>query len=193
MVPSIPPELEAPLGRYLQLLNRWNRIHALTSLPPESQREELLMDSCALLPRLACLPAGSRVADLGTGMGIPAVVLALGRPDLEILAVDSSKKKIAFLRQASLELGIRNISPLAARFEDLQNLDATLGAAKALAPLVQLLGWWERLGRPGSPFLALKGPEWEAEARPLGWTVLGHPYELPRRGRRWVVEAHPQA
>lgn len=193
MVPSIPHELEAPLARYLQLLNRWNRIHALTSLPAESRREELLIDSCALLPHLSRLPAGARVADLGTGMGIPAVVLALGRPDLQILAVDSSKKKIAFLRQACLELGLGNLSPVAARFEALENLDADLGVAKALAPLAGLLGWWARLGRPGSPFLALKGPEWEAEPRPLGWTVQGHPYELPRRGRRWVVEALPQA
>jgi 16S rRNA (guanine527-N7)-methyltransferase len=192
MVPSIPHELEAPLARYLQLLNRWNRIHALTSLPAESRREELLIDSCALLPHLSRLPSGARVVDLGTGMGIPAVVLALSRPDLEILAVDSSKKKIAFLRQAALELGLGNLSPVAARFEALENLEADLGVAKALAPLARLLGWWGALGRPGSPFLALKGPEWEAEPRPAGWTVQGHPYELPRRGRRWVVEAVPR-
>jgi 16S rRNA (guanine527-N7)-methyltransferase len=189
MTPGIPKELERPLRVYLALLERWNRIHALTSLPRESRREELLLDACALLPHLSGLEPGQVVVDLGTGMGIPSVVIALARPDLQIVGVDGSKKKIAFLRQACLELGLENLRPLAGRFETLPSLAADCGVAKALAPLPQLLDWWRRHGRPGGPFLALKGPEWRAEALPPGWTAVAHPYELPTRGARWVVEA----
>jgi len=193
MNPEIPKDLEHPLRAYLALLERWNRVHALTALAPESRREELLLDACALLPHLSSLAAGSTVADLGTGMGIPSVVIALARPDLLIIGVDASRKKIAFLRQACLELGLENLRPLAARFESLPPLEADCGVAKALAPLGQLLAWWERLGRPGSPFLALKGPEWGTEASSPGWSVEGHAYELPSRGTRWVVVARQSA
>lgn len=191
MVPSLPPSLSPALDRFLGLLDRWNRTHALTALPPGARREELLLDAAALLPFLEGLPAGARVADLGTGMGSPAVVLALARPDLKVLGVDASHKKMAFLRQAALELPIPNLQAIPGRFEQLPPLEADLGVAKALAPLDQLAGWWTRHGRPGAPFFALKGPEWEQEPRPGGWELRAHPYELPTRGRRAVLELRP--
>ena len=185
--PQLPADLEPALARYLGLLDRWNRTHALTALPPGDRWEELLLDAAALLPHLAGLPAGARVADLGTGMGSPAVVLALARPDLEVLGVDASAKKLAFVRQVALELPVPNLRPVHGRLEQMEPLLADLGVAKALGPLDQLAGWWARHGRPGAPFLALKGPEWEREPRPEGWSVEAHPYDLPTRGRRVVV------
>lgn len=193
MTPSLPPELSAPLGRYLDLLDRWNRTHALTALPRAERREELLLDAAILIPFLATLPPGARVADLGTGMGCPAVLLALARPDLEVLAVDASAKKLAFVRQVVLELPIPNLRPIHGRFEDLPPLGAQLGTAKALGVLTQLAGWWDRHGKPGAPFLALKGEDWRREAVPGGWSAEPHPYALPTRGRRVVVELRRQA
>jgi len=187
MIPTIPPALEAPLRDWLALLDRWNRTHALTALPPTARCEELVLDAATLLPFLAELPAGSRIVDLGTGMGSPAVVLALARPDLHILGLDASAKKLAFLRQSSLELGIRNLEAVHGRFESTPPIHADLAVAKALAPLEQLAGWWERLGKPGVPLLALKGPGWESETRPAGWRVEATPYNLPTRGRRFVI------
>lgn len=188
----LPPALKAPLDQYLALLDRWNRTHALTSLPPGSRREELLEDALPLLPFLEPLPPGSRVVDLGTGMGCPAVVLALARPDLEVVGVDAASKKMAFLRQVALELRLPNLKALHGRFEGLAPLEGDLGVAKALAPLPQLLGWWGRHGRPGAPFLALKGPGWAEEPRPEGWSCTPHPYRLPTRGERVVLELRPQ-
>ena len=188
MEPCIPSELSAPLGRFLALLDRWNRTHALTSLPPQERREELLLDAAALLPFLAALPPGARLADLGTGMGSPAVVLALARPDLEVLGVDASIKKLAFVRQVAMELPVANLKVIHGRLEDLPSLGADWGTAKALAPIESLLGWWTRHGRPGSPFFALKGLDWEEERIPDGWVATPHPYTLPTRGQRVVVE-----
>jgi 16S rRNA (guanine527-N7)-methyltransferase len=185
--PQLPVDLQRPLARYLDLLDRWNRTHALTALPPGARREELLLDAAALLPFLASLPAGARVADLGTGMGSPAVVLALARPDITVLGVDASAKKLAFVRQVSLELPVPNLQPLHGRLEQLPPLGADLGVAKALGSLGQLAAWWSRHGRPGAPFLALKGPEGEREPLPEGWIAEAHPYELPTRGKRVVV------
>ena len=187
MSPVLPSGLELPLARFLELLDQWNRTHALTALPPEVRREELLLDAAALLPFLEGLPAGSRVADFGTGMGSPAVVLALARPDLAVLGVDASAKKLAFLRQVALELPVPNLQAVHGRLESLPPLGADWGTAKALAPLGQLALWWERHGRPGAPFLALKGPDWTLEPLPPGWTGQAHPYALPTRGGRVVV------
>lgn len=188
MEPRLPSELDAPLGRYLVLLDKWNRTHALTALPPGARREELLLDASVLLPFLADLPSGARVVDLGTGMGCPAVVLALVRPDLEVIGVDASAKKLAFLRQVALELPLPNLKAVHGRFERLPPLEADWGTAKALAALPDLAAWWGRHGRPGAPFFALKGPDWEGESIPEGWAATPHPYALPTRGRRVMVE-----
>jgi len=185
MEAQLPTRLEAPIAAWLELLERWNRTHALTALPREARREELILDSASLLPFLEGLPAGAGIVDFGTGMGIPAVVLALARPDLTVHALDKAHKKIAFVRQAALELGIRNLVGVAARAEDLQPLGASLGVAKAVGTLDLLLGWWARHGAPGAPFLALKGA---SEAPPPGWSATVHPYHLPTRGERVVLE-----
>lgn len=184
----LPNDLSAPLGRFLVLLDRWNRTHALTSLPPAERREELLMDACSLLPSLNLLPGGARVVDLGTGMGSPAVVLALARPDLEVLGVDASAKKLAFLRQVAMELPVPNLKAVQGRLEDLAPLGADWGTAKALGSLAQLVGWWTRHGKPGAPFHALKGADWAKEPLPPGWVATPHPYELPTRGKRVLLE-----
>jgi 16S rRNA (guanine527-N7)-methyltransferase len=186
--PHLPPHLDAPLARYLDLLEQWNQTHALTALPRAARAEELLLDAAALLPWLAPLAPGNRVADFGTGMGIPAVVIALARPDLQVLAVDASAKKLAFVRQACLELPVPNLVPVHGRLEALAPLAADLGVAKALGSFEQLVAWWQRHGRPGSHFLALKGPDWQREPVPAGWTAVPHPYVLPTRGTRAVVE-----
>jgi 16S rRNA (guanine527-N7)-methyltransferase len=188
MEPRLPSDLAGPLGRFLVLLDRWNRTHALTALPPGQRREELLVDAAALLPFLAGLPSGARVADLGTGMGSPAVVLALARPDLEVIGVDASLKKLAFLRQVAMELPIPNLKAVHGRLEALPPLEADWGTAKALGPLGSLVGWWARHGREGSPFFALKGLDWTEERVPDGWIAEPHPYRLPTRGQRVVVE-----
>ena len=187
MRPTVPPEIEPRLLHWLDLLERWNRIHALTALDPGVRWEELVLDAAALLPGLAHLSAGSKVVDLGTGMGSPALVLALARPDLRIVGLDSASKKLAFLRQSALELGIPNLEAVHGRFESTQPMAADLGVAKALAPLADLAGWWTRHGKPGAPLLALKGPGWDREPLPAGWSAEAAPYDLPTRGRRFMI------
>ncbi len=189
MIPTLPQWTLEPIARYLELLDRWSGIHALTSLEKSDRFEELILDSAALLPFLDRLDAHSRVVDFGTGMGIPAVLVALARPDLDVVALDKSNKKIAFVRQAGLELGLANLRPMAGRAEALAPLQAHAGVAKAVGTLDLLAGWWRRHGLPGAPFLALKGPlAAEPRQAPAGFQLQAHPYRLPGRGERTVVE-----
>lgn len=191
-VPQLPPRLEAFSMSFLELLDRWNRRHHLTALPREAREEELLLDSAVLLPWIETLGPGSRVVDFGTGMGIPALLLAAARPDLEVVAVDKVGKKLAFVRQAGLECGLPNLRPLAGRIEELPPLGASLGTAKAVAPLAQLAAWWNRHRSASGLFLALKGPAWMEELPVPGWTATPHAYVLPTRGERVVVELRPE-
>jgi 16S rRNA (guanine527-N7)-methyltransferase len=184
------PENLMPFCRaFLEILDRWNHRHALTALPPKSRKEELLVDSAVLLPWLLDLPADARVADFGTGMGIPALLLAAARPDVAILAVDRSKKKLAFVRQVAMELDLRNLEIREGDAAALPPLGAAMGVAKAVGSLPLLLGWWERHGIARAPFFAFKGPTWLDEPVPEGWALVPHAYRLPTRGERVLVEA----
>lgn len=179
--------------RFLDLLDLWNRTHALTALPQEARFEELVQDSWILVPYLEALPAGSRVVDFGSGMGIPAVVLAIARPDLEIIALDKSRKKMAFVRQAALELQLKALRSVASRAEELPGLEASLGVAKAVGSPQLLASWWARHGRSGTPLLALKSQAWAEEPGPdASWTLTPHPYRLPTRGNRVLLEIRQQ-
>lgn len=181
------------LNRYLDLLDRWNRIHSLTALPRDIRFEELILDATALLPFLEEVPKGSRIVDFGTGMGVPAVVLATARPDLQVVALDKSRKKMAFLKQVCLELELRNLEPLTGRAEDLAPLQAAAGVAKAVGSLELLASWWERHALPGAEMLALKGPDWSHEAPPPGWDLEAQAYRLPTRGERAVIRMKSRA
>lgn len=187
MEPTIPSPILATAQRFLDLLDRWNTTHALTALPTPSRWEELIQDACALLPHLKCLPTGARLVDFGTGMGIPAAVLAMARPDLDIRAVDKSRKKIAFVRQVALELNLANLTPISGRTEDLPPLEAAAGTAKAVGDLELLTQWWTRHSTPGAPLLLLKGEGWRSEPLPPGWQVEAFPYRLPTRGNRFIL------
>lgn len=191
MEPFVPPSIQTQAPRFLALLDRWNATHALTALPPEARFEELIQDACALLPLLSDLPPGFRMADFGTGMGIPAAVIAMARPDLEIQAVDKSRKKIAFVHQVALELGLANLHAICGRAEELPPMEADLGTAKAVGTLQLLTGWWTRHGKSGAPLLLLKGEGWASETCPEGWNLEVHPYRLPTRGERVLLRLIP--
>lgn len=186
---NLPQTVLSQCERFLDLLDRWNRTHALTALSRDERFEELVLDSWALVPYLSALEAGETVVDFGTGMGIPAVILAIARPDLRVVALDKSHKKIAFVRQVALELALSRLEPVASRAESLPALEASLGVSKAVGSPALLAGWWSRHGRPGQPLLVLKGDRWGEEEQPGGeWSLVPRPYRLPTRGNRVILE-----
>lgn len=188
MLPQLPEGMLPSIQAYLDMLDRWNRTHALTALEPGVRMEELILDSAALFPLVETLPPGAVLIDFGSGMGIPAVPLALFRPDLKVRAIDKVKKKMAFLRQVALELPLPNLSILEGRAEDLPPQAGDAGTAKATGSALQLAEWWFRHGRPGAPFWALKGPALGAEPLPEGWECRQIPYRLPMKGPRQILE-----
>ncbi|WP_257644226.1 16S rRNA (guanine(527)-N(7))-methyltransferase RsmG [Luteimonas salinisoli] len=173
--------LAAPLLDYLALLQRWNRAYNLTAVrEPQAMVTRHLLDSLAMLPHL---PAQGRLADLGTGPGLPGIPLAIARPALQVALVESNGKKARFLREAVRSLGLDNARVLESRAEAVDEPGAhDLVTARALASLADILAVGGHLLAPGGRLLALKGvrPDAEIAALPQGWELEAlHPLAVP--------------
>ncbi|OYU82374.1 MAG: 16S rRNA (guanine(527)-N(7))-methyltransferase RsmG [Burkholderiales bacterium PBB5] len=117
------------LMAYLGLLQRWNKVYNLTALrDPDEMLSHHLVDCLAVLPALRALAArGSanvasvplRILDVGSGGGLPGVVLAAIQPDWQVACVDTVAKKATFIRQVAAELRLPNLQGLHARVENL--------------------------------------------------------------------------
>ena len=187
-MPIFPQRIQGAAKAYLRILDRWNSIHSLTSYPPDKRFEALLLDSATLLPHLESIPSGSLIADFGSGMGIPAVVIAAYRADIRVVAIDRNRKKMAFVRQAAHELGLDNLSTACGSVESMAPLNAHFGTAKAVGPLNLLLGWWGRHSLADAPFFVFKGPSWNPSEVQGDWSYETHPYRLPNLGKRFLVK-----
>jgi len=144
---------------------------------------------------------GARVADVGTGAGFPGVPLKLARPDLRVLLVDATLKRVRFLESVIGHFGWRDVQAVHARAEVLARDPETAGTfdvavARAVASLDKLVAWCVPLVRPGGHLVAMKGPDVEEELaaaeRPVrrlhARVVDVRRLELPREaGRRTLV------
>jgi 16S rRNA (guanine527-N7)-methyltransferase len=145
----------------IALLERWGRAYNLTAV-----RDPLRMVSHHLLDSLALAPfiRGTRVLDVGTGAGFPGLPLAILTPERHFVLLDSNGKKVRFVRQAVMELGLDNVEVVQARIESYTSREkfATI-VTRAFASLPRILQITQPLlARPGV-LLAPKGRQVEAE------------------------------
>lgn len=155
---ALPEGASAKLLRYIGLLAKWNKAYNLTAIrEPEAMVKQHLLDSLAVAPHLP-LAADGRLADVGSGAGLPGIPLAIARPDLRVTLNDSSAKKAAFLRQATIELSIPNAEVHEGRVEDWRPssaFDAVI--SRAFAELRAFVLACRHLARPGGLLVAMKG------------------------------------
>jgi len=113
--------------------------------------------NCGVIAEL--IPPGASVDDVGSGAGLPGIVLAVQRPDLRIALVEPLLRRTTFLEEAVELLGLRNVLVVRARAEERGRSGPTADVvtARAVAPLPKLAGWCLPLLRPGGALLALKG------------------------------------
>jgi len=177
MAPDVP---RAPLMlRYLEQLQRWNKAYNLTAIrDPEQMLVHHLFDSLAVVPPLRALRGDrdTRVADMGSGAGLPGIILAICQPQWRITCVDAVHKKTAFIRQAAGVLGLSNVTALHGRIEAIDALGVDLVISRAFASLADFAGLSARHLAPGGAMVAMKGRFPDEEIAPLeaaGWTVSG--------------------
>jgi 16S rRNA (guanine527-N7)-methyltransferase len=151
------------LVEYLSLLNRWNRVHSLTAIqsgPEQVQRH--LLDALVVWPelvrRFGADPA-IRVADIGSGMGVPGIVWSIVMPQSEFVLVERQQKKVAFLRHVVGRLGLSKRVSVAS--QDVRNLVVDrpfdLITSRAFAALPEFIRLTQHLSGPGTRWGAMVG------------------------------------
>ena len=162
----------AKFGRYLELLEKWNRVYNLTAI---RDRERMvthhLLDSLAILPHVK----GPRVLDVGSGAGLPGIPLAIANAELQVTLLDSNHKKTAFLHQAVAELGLKNAAVEAERVESWRtSARFETIVSRAFSELGEFVAATSRLLAPGGVIAAMKGvyPGEELERMPGGFQVV---------------------
>jgi 16S rRNA (guanine527-N7)-methyltransferase len=177
---ALPAGGEAALLRYVELLERWNQAYNLTAIrDPGEMLTKHVLDSLAVLPFVTVGP----VADVGTGAGLPGIPLAIARPDLRFMLLDSNGKKTRFVTQAMAELKLGNVQVVQARSEAHRSTAAfALVVSRAFASLADFAKLAGGLAAPGGRLLAMKGtdPMEEIAALPAGFKLVAvHPLKVP--------------
>ena len=142
---------------YIDLLSKWNRTYNLTGIKTkEKMLTHHILDSLSVLPYIN----GGTCLDVGSGAGLPGMILALIRPEHEWVLLDSNKKKIRFLNQAVLELKMDNVEVVCARGEDyLPEQRFSTVISRALTSLANFWNFTSKLARDDGLLLAMKGTE----------------------------------
>lgn len=156
-----PPEADEKLAAYAALIREWNGRINLVSPKDLASLETRHIADCAQLAPL--LPAEGEIADLGSGGGLPGIVLAILRPGAPIHLVESDRRKSAFLLEAARRLLLPHASIHPARIEAASLPPLAAVTARALAPLKELLPHAHRLLAPGGVAVFPKGRAAEAE------------------------------
>lgn len=157
---DLTPAQAEQLARFAALLGRWNAVHNLTAIDaPDVILSHHLLDSLSLLPAISPIFGQSaiRVLDIGSGGGLPGLPLAVAMPAWHVTLVDKVQKKVAFLTQARLELGLKNVESIHARAEDLQIAPVDLVVSRAFASLADFVKVSSQLIAPGGWWAAMKG------------------------------------
>ena len=158
-----------PLLTYLGLLQRWNATYNLTAVrDPQQMLTQHLADCLAVVGPMARQLAPTqtakgevspslRVLDVGSGGGLPGVVLAAMFPAWQVVCVDTVGKKAAFIRQVAVELGLCNLSAEHARVETLRAAPFDLITSRAFSSLVDFTRLTRNLIAPQGVWMAMKG------------------------------------
>ena len=156
---------------YLDLLEKWSKVYNLTAL---RGRQEMLthhlLDSLALITplrrHLQTLEGAARLLDVGSGAGLPGVVVAVCCPEVAVTSVDAVAKKAAFITQVALMLRLPNLSGQHARVETLQD-SFDIITSRAFASLADFTAWSANVLAEGGVWVAMKGKHPEGEIAAL--------------------------
>lgn len=189
---GVPTAALAPLAAYATSLWSWNeRLNLTRHTDVDRFVTRDVGDATAIAPHLA---RGERVLDVGTGGGVPGVLLAILRPDLRVELCDSVGKRARAVAQIVAEIGLDMPVHAVAAQTLVAERGGTAGdagrfdtlVARAVAPLPKLLRWFEPLRDRYGRMLVVKGPSWQTELDAAGAAGLGRRVAV-RRIASWPI------
>ena len=159
------------LMRFMALLQRWNGTYNLTAVrDPAQMQTQHLADCLTVVPALRRhreATGAKRLLDVGSGGGLPGVVLAVLEDSLSVYCVDTVGKKAAFVRQVAAELGLRNLHAEHARVEQLKLPPFDIVTSRAFASLADFTALTRQHLAPGAVWMAMKGKRPDEEVATL--------------------------
>jgi 16S rRNA (guanine527-N7)-methyltransferase len=179
----------ADLELFLQEMGRWNQVHNLTAIEGQQDSVRLhLIDSIAVLPimRQFLNEASPKIADLGSGGGLPAIPIAIVQPEWRLTLIEAVRKKTAFLQHVRGKLKLKNIEVLSERVEDVAvqqpaQFDAVI--SRAFTSLARFLDLSLPLLKPSGLVFAMKGKRADEEMQEVSmddWQLLAdEPLHIP--------------
>jgi len=156
---DLPEETRRQLLAYMELIQKWTRVYNLTAVrDPQEMLTHHLLDSLSAVTPLLRHTAGQhiRLLDVGSGGGLPGVVLAICRPEVQVTCVDTVGKKAAFIQQVAATLRLPNLRGLHARVETVQDKYDVV-CSRAFASLADFTQWSEAALAEGGVWMAMKG------------------------------------
>jgi 16S rRNA (guanine527-N7)-methyltransferase len=185
---GLPAEAEGVFAAWFDLLTKWNRRINLTRvIEPEEIVPLHLLDS---LPLANAAPRGASLLDIGSGAGVPGLIVAALRPDLRVTCVESIAKKAMFLEEATRAMKLCNVRVVHSRAETLaETFDVV--TARAVASPAKVLGRFGRLVEHNGAFALFLADE--SVGLPAGWVAAQRlDYALPGgHGERVILLARP--
>jgi 16S rRNA (guanine527-N7)-methyltransferase len=185
---AMPPDGPAidRLLLYLDLLTHWNRVYNLTAVrEPAQMLTQHLLDSLAVVgPLRRERPQPARLLDVGSGAGLPGVVIAIMLPAWRVVCIDAVAKKTRFVQQVVAELGLPNLAAEHGRVEATAAQSFDVITSRAFASLADFVALTQRHLAAGGVWMAMKGrrPDDEIAALPAGITALVEPLQVPGLG-----------
>ena len=166
---ALPRDSRERLLAFGALLLKWNRVYNLTAIrEPAQMLTHHLLDSLAVVPHVRALGDALRLADVGSGGGLPGIPLALALPRWSVSSIETVSKKASFQQQARIELGLDNFTVINERVENVcpePAFDAVI--SRAFSDLGDFVALTRHLLAPGGRLLAMKGVYPEAEIAAL--------------------------
>ena len=168
---ELSSQQRSQLLAYQALIAKWTKVYNLTAVrDPLEMVTHHLLDSLAVILPLGEKAMPGNLLDVGSGAGLPGVVIAICCPDINVTCVDAVAKKATFIKQAALELKLQNLAGLHARVENVEQPFDVI-CSRAFASLSDFTQWSSNALAPSGVWMAMKGKHPAQELAALPKTI----------------------